>query len=297
MRAGYPQFFPRCLIISTLIPLPSLGWSKATAAAHLNLTFPFILPVMFTPCFSPSSLLQDAWFQRDHRTNQRPIPAHQWPVSHFRWRLKGTSAPGAPTALRASASPLRESWTATRTKKPVDPRNRLSGELSRWKSPKKPCLHPLLAQGRVWVECVLGLASLWKDMTINGPLSRSYYVFGWEAGARVASTEAGSFPALFWGALGLLVIAYCKVPPETLLFRDCFVRLDSEVVSRASSPGFFLAEYVSGLYASAKKTQQKTYKKTQPRPQKIKSRFGRRIVSMRAVAPISQSICLQLWSF
>lgn len=117
VRAGYPQFFPRCLIISTLIPLPSLGWSKATAAAHLNLTFPFILPVMFTPCFSPSSLLQDAWFQRDHRTNQRPIPAHQWPVSHFRWRLKGTSAPGAPTALRASASPLRESWTATRTKK------------------------------------------------------------------------------------------------------------------------------------------------------------------------------------
>lgn len=215
----------------------------------------------------------------------------------FQMEIEGHVCSGAPTALRASASPLRESWTATRTKKPVDPRNRLSGELSRWKSPKKPRLHPLLAQGRVWVECVLGLASLWKDMTINGPLSRSYYVFGWEAGARVASTEAGSFPALFWGALGLLVIAYCKVPPETLLFRDCFVRLDSEVVSRASSPGFFLAEDVSGLYASAKKTQQKTYKKNQPRPQKIKSRFGRRIVSMRAVAPISQSICLQLWSF
>lgn len=36
----------------------------------------------------------------------------------------------------------------------------------------------------------------------------------------------------------MLVIDYCKVPPETLLFRDCFVRFDSEVVSRASSSGF-----------------------------------------------------------
>lgn len=41
----------------------------------------------------------------------------------------------------------------------------------------------------------------------------------------------------------------------------------------------------------------KNLQKIQPRPQKIKSRFGRRIVSMRAVAPISHSICLQLWSF
>lgn len=59
----------------------------------------------------------------------------------------------------------------------------------------------------------------------------------------------------------MLVIAYCKVPPETLLFRDCFVRLDSEVVSRASSPGFFLGEDVSGLYASAKKNPTKNLQK------------------------------------
>lgn len=81
---------------------------------------------MFTRCFPLSSLLQDAWFQRDHRTNQRPIPVHRRPVSHFRWRLKGKSTLGAsvldqgasvaPAAPGASVLPLRGSWTVTHTK-------------------------------------------------------------------------------------------------------------------------------------------------------------------------------------
>ncbi len=50
--------------------------------------------------------------------------------------------------------------------------------------------------------------------------------------------KVGRFPALFWGALGLLVIAYSKVSPKTLLFRDCFVRSGSEVVSRVRSSDF-----------------------------------------------------------
>lgn len=56
--------------------------------------------------------------------------------------------------------------------------------------------------------------------------------------ACAAVMEVGCFPVLFWGALGLLVIAYCKVSPKTLLFRDCFVRCDYEVASRVSSSGF-----------------------------------------------------------
>lgn len=107
----------------------------SAAAAHPH-RVASIVPVVFTWC-SPS-LLEDACFQKDHRTNQRPIPEHQWPVSYFRWRLKGKSIPGRSWGLsstrhpKASVFPLYGSWTVTPTPN-IGPTTSAS-------APRSPCL-------------------------------------------------------------------------------------------------------------------------------------------------------------
>lgn len=168
--------------------------------------------------FSP--LLHDAWFQRDHRTNQRPIPVHRWPVSHFRWRLKGKSTPGgsgglsSTRRLEASAFPLCESWTVTHTKHRAHRKCLWTPRSAVWcaqtlEKPSKPCLQRLLAQGRVWVRCALWV---WH------PLKRYDNNVPW-AGVIMCSAGSGSscccdgsecFSELFWDALGLLVIVYTQ---------------------------------------------------------------------------------------
>lgn len=149
---------------------------------------------MFSRCFPLSSLLQEAWFQRNHRTNQRPIPAHRWPVSHFSLRLKGKSTPGASAVDQgASVAPAAPGplcfhcvgagpWHTPN----IEPTASASAPRSAvWctqslEKPWKLRLHPLLAQGRVWVKCVFWVWHPLKRYDNNGPLSRSYYVFGWE---------------------------------------------------------------------------------------------------------------------
>lgn len=65
--------FSHYLMISKLIPKP--------LQLHIFIVIPLCLAChVYLMC---SSLLHDACFQRDHRTNLRPIPVYQWPlISH-----------------------------------------------------------------------------------------------------------------------------------------------------------------------------------------------------------------------
>lgn len=99
---------------------------------------------------------------------------HHWPVSYFRWRLKGKSIPGRSWGLsstrhpKASVFPLCGSWTVTHTPN-TGPTASASAQWSAvWcaqssEKHSKPCLQPLLAQGRVWA---------WRVFWVWQPLKR-----------------------------------------------------------------------------------------------------------------------------
>lgn len=119
-------------------------------------------------------------------------------------------------------------------------------------------------QGCVRAACALGFWRCLKRYNNNRPLSRSYYVLGWEprvVGARVARARAWLCPSV---VLGSLVPDYCKEPLKTLPFRGCFWArwLRSGVSGQRRRA--FLAEDVSARWICENKGVQ----------QKISSRFG-----------------------
>lgn len=167
------------LVIWEMNPLPSLG--RIYATAHFRPNHVCLYSTSAWWMFS-STFLQVAWV---YWINQRPVLAKWWPLFPFQIEIEGDVYPwGVSESLVAPsipAFPMRGSWTLRCTK------NWTHCEFLRLMIGSlvgavigKYCLHPLFAQGFVWVERVFWVWRRLKRYYNNRPLSRSYYVLGWE---------------------------------------------------------------------------------------------------------------------
>ncbi|KAG8006454.1 hypothetical protein GBF38_001044 [Nibea albiflora] len=104
-----------------------------------------VLPVMFTRCFPLPSLLQDARFQRDHRTNQRPIPRAPMACLSFQMEIEGQVY-----SFRRQ-SEVEGGGIRGPQQHPTSPGEHRTHHRKRLcrKSPESFACIPLLAQGRV----------------------------------------------------------------------------------------------------------------------------------------------------